>query len=593
MDKSRDGQVIRTLYRDSVISIIIAAVAAMFGMLIDGIIISKFLGTDSMAAYGIVTPLFSIMTAISGVFATGSQVFCAKHLGAGRVDRAREVFSVCMYVTFLISVGIIVFLYLFCGPITIVMGARGTAAPLMPLCKDYLYGIAPGILPVLLLFIFNSLMRLDGDPNRVIWAVAAMTVFDIAGDLVNALVIHGGMLGMGISTAISYYIAIIIMLMHFRKKDIIFRFSMKDVHLADLGGILQTGAATAVGSVSTMLRNLILNNIMVAVAASTAVAALSVRNTLNTLFGSIMMGVGMTTAMISGIVYGEEDKHSAEHLLSISMRYALIIGGIQAVGIFLFASPLVALFSSGKEDAEIMAAYAVRAMRFYAFGLPLYGINQVFVNYLQGISRLKLANIVSFIDNFLYVIALSLILTPSMKTDGIWLAYPVSEALVVLTVWLAARHEHKAFPNSAAGLLFLPDVFGAPDEDIMEAAPATIEEVSAVSAELADFCRARGATRKETLLIPLCVEEMANNIIQHGFTGDSKKHLLELRVMKKPDAWIVRLRDNCIAFDPGKRAATFDPQDPAKHIGIRMIYGMASDIQYVNTMQLNNLIIKI
>ena len=566
----------------------------MFGMLIDGIIISKFLGTDSMAAYGIVTPLFSIMTAISGVFATGSQVFCAKHLGAGRVGRAREVFSVCMYATFLIAVGIIVVLYLFCEPITFVMGARGTAAPLMPLCKDYLYGIAPGILPVLLLFIFNSLMRLDGDPNRVIWAVAAMTVFDIAGDLVNALIIHGGMLGMGISTAISYYIAIAIMLMHFRKKDIIFRFSMKDVHPADLGGILQTGAATAVGSVSTMLRNLILNNIMVAVAASTAVAALSVRNTLNTLFGSIMMGVGMTTAMISGIVYGEEDKHSAEHLLSVSIRYALIIGGIQAAAIFLFASPLVALFSSGKEDAEIMTVYAVRAMRFYAFGLPLYGINQVFVNYLQGISRLKLANIVSFIDNFLYVIVLSLLLTPALETDGVWLAYPVSEALVFLTVWIAARRERKALHKSSAGLLFLPDVFGAPDEDIMEAAPKTTAEVSAVCAALADFCRARGASKKEALLIPLCVEEMANNIIQHGFSGDTKKHALELRVIKKPDAWVIRLRDDCIAFDPGKRAGTaFDPQDPAKHIGIRMIYGMASDIQYVNTMQLNNLIIKI
>ena len=436
MDKTQDGKVIRILYRNSVISIIIAAVAAMFGILIDGIVISKFLGTDSMAAYGIVNPLFSIMTAISGVFATGSQVFCAKHLGAGRADRAREVFSVCMYATVLIAAGITAIIFVFCTPVSIALGARGAAASLLPLCKGYLYGIAPGILPVLLLFIFNSLMRLDGDPNRVILAVAAMTVFDIVGDLVNALVIHGGMLGMGISTAVSYYVALIIMLMHFRRKDIIFRFSMKDVHLRDLAGILQTGGATAIGSISTMLRNFLLNNIMVIIAASAAVAALSVRNTLNNLFGSIMLGVGMTTAMISGIVYGEEDKSSAEHLLFVSIRYALVIGGIQAVLVFVFASPLVALFSSGKDDAAIMTMYAVRGMRFYAFGLPFYGINQVFINYLQGINRLKLANIVSLIDNLLYVIILTLVMAPALKTDGVWLAYPVSEALVLLTVFL-------------------------------------------------------------------------------------------------------------------------------------------------------------
>ena len=69
----QDGQIIRRLYRSSVVSIIIAAVAAMFGMLIDGVIIGKFLGTDCVAAYGLVTPLFSIMTAISGVLAAGSQ----------------------------------------------------------------------------------------------------------------------------------------------------------------------------------------------------------------------------------------------------------------------------------------------------------------------------------------------------------------------------------------------------------------------------------------------------------------------------------------------------------------------------------------
>lgn len=69
-----DGEIIKKLFRSSVTSIIIAAVAAMFGMLIDGIIIGKFLGTDSMAAYGIVSPLFSIMTAISGILAAGSQV---------------------------------------------------------------------------------------------------------------------------------------------------------------------------------------------------------------------------------------------------------------------------------------------------------------------------------------------------------------------------------------------------------------------------------------------------------------------------------------------------------------------------------------
>ena len=590
---TRDGEIIRKLYRSSVTSIIISAVAAMFGVIIDGIVISRFLGTESMAAYGIVSPLFSVITAISGVLAAGSQVYCAKHLGAGKVDRARQVFSSCMVVTVAISLILSIILFVFCDPLCVGLGAEGQTAALLPLTKEYLYGISPGILPVLLLFIFNSLMRLDGDPNRVVIAVIAMTACDIVGDLLNALVIHGGMLGMGISTAISYWVALVIMLMHFRKKDIIFRFSMKNLQLSDLSGILKTGAPTAVGSGSAMLRVFIQNHIMAFIAGSTAVAALSVRNTLNNLFGSILIGVGMTTAMIAGMVYGEEDRSSAKHLLSVSLRFAVGIGILLAVISFAGAPMLVSLFASGKQDSVNMSLLAVRAMRIYAIGLPFYGINMVFTDYLQGINRLKLANFVSLFDNLVYVCTLSLVLSPFIKTDAVWLSYPIGEVLVIITVILAAFREKRTMPKKMDDMLFLSDDFGAKKSDIFETSLATIEETIEAVHNIASFMQERDASPKEARLVPLFVEEMAGNVIEHGFTKDQKKHSVDVRVLKKNSHWIIRIRDNCILFDPLQRATVFDPNDPAANIGIRMVVGMADDIQYINAMQLNNLIIRI
>ena len=588
----QDGQIIRRLYRSSVVSIIIAAVAAMFGMLIDGVIIGKFLGTDCVAAYGLVTPLFSIMTAISGVLAAGSQVYCANFLGSGKPERARQVFSTCMVITVIIGIAAIVILLLFCDPLCVAMGAKKKAAELLPLTKAYLYGIAPGILPVLLLFVFNALMRLDGDPNRVIWAVVVMTAFDIAGDLLVALVFHGGMAGMGLSTAISYYAALAVLLLHFRKPDIIFRFSMKDVRWSDLAGIFRTGAPTAVGSASTMVRNLILNLIMVAVAGSTAVAALTVRTMLNTLFGSILLGIGMTTTMIAGMVYGEEDRTSARSLMKVSLQYALIFGGAMAVFIFAAAHPLVLLFSSGKSNSVQMAEYAVRAIRFYAAGLPLYGINMVFVNYLQGIGRLKLANLISVLDNLIYVTAIAWIFSGKLGMTAIWISYPAGEALVLLTVFLAAFRSRGRIPRSAEDLLFLPEGFGAAPEDVYERSFRTIDDVMTAAEEADAFMKEHGATPKQRLLIPLCIEEMAKNVVEHGIAG-KEGNSAEMRVLVKDGEWILRVRDNCRAFDPRQWIQIHHPDDPASNIGIRMVCGMAKDVQYVNAMQLNNLIIKV
>ena len=73
--------------------------------------------------------------------------------------------------------------------------------------------------------------------------------------------------------------------------------------------IFATGSSSAVGSASSMLRNAVLNQIMVAsVLSSTAVAALGVVNTVYNFTSSTMIGVAMTTAMIAGMVLGEQDR---------------------------------------------------------------------------------------------------------------------------------------------------------------------------------------------------------------------------------------------------------------------------------------------
>ena len=207
-----DGKIISRLFKNSVISIIAAAIATMIGVVVDGIIIGRFLGEDSMAAYGLITPVINLATAFSGILATGAQVVCAQHLGAGKAEKARRAFSMCMVVTVIISVLMMLSFGIFRDSICVFLGARGNSAKLLPLVSDYLLGLIFAFPSLLLLFEFNSLMRLDGDPNRVIVAVVVMTALDIAGDFLNALVIHGGMLGMGLATSISYFAALVIML---------------------------------------------------------------------------------------------------------------------------------------------------------------------------------------------------------------------------------------------------------------------------------------------------------------------------------------------------------------------------------------------
>lgn len=586
-----DGKIISKLFKKSVISIIAAAIATMIGVVIDGIIIGRFLGTESMAAYGLITPIINLATAFSGILAAGSQVVCAQHLGAGKADRARRAFSMCIVVTAVVAVVMMTIILLFRGNIAVMLGARGKSANLLPLVSDYLLGMLFAFPSVMLLFEFNSLMRLDGDPNRVIVAVVVMTILDVAGDLINAFVLHWGMLGMGLATSVSYFVALVIMLLHFTKKDIIFKFSPMGLKFKDLADILTIGSSSAVGSTSAMLRNTVLNNIMVAtVLSGTAVAALGVLNTVYNFTSSTMLGVGLTAAMIAGMILGEQDRSAAQALIKVSVKTAMVVGAVIGVLVFVLADFIAGVF--GGSDGQEMVTLAARGLRFYSVSIILYGVNNVFVNYTQGMRRMAISNTLCFLESFVFLVIPAIALSGILQTDAVWLAYIIAEVITIITIVIFAAVKKRGLPSKASDFLFLKEPFGVDDKDLFEVSITKIDEVVPASVAVSKFCEEHNASSKTATLLSLFVEELSNNIVQHGFS-DGKKHSIDIRLFCNDEGWTLRFRDNCRQFDPTEWIKLHQSDDPVSNIGIRMVCGMAKKVDYLSTMELNNLTLKL
>ncbi len=89
------------------------------------------------------------------------------------------------------------------------------------------------------------------------------------------------------------------------------------------------------------------------------------------------------------------------------------------------------------------------------------------------------------------------------------------------------------------------------------------------------------------------MEEMAGNIVQHGFPKDRRRHTIDVRAVHKNGSLILRIKDDCIPFDPAEKQRMAEAEDPTKNIGVRMIFRMASDVQYRNTFGLNVLTIRV
>ena len=83
-----------------------------------------------------------------------------------------------------------------------------------------------------------------------------------------------------------------------------------------------------------------------------------------------------------------------------------------------------------------MTTLAIRGLRIYSLGLFLYAVNTAFINYSQGMRRMVVANVFCFLENFVFIVIPALALADVIKADAVWAAFPIAEALTLVSILL-------------------------------------------------------------------------------------------------------------------------------------------------------------
>ena len=579
---------IKKLFRQMLVTQIVSSMTVTLCMLIDSIMIGRFLGVDAMSAYGLASPLLLIFAAFGSLISSGVQVMCGKTVGAGD----REGTDACYTVSVLLAAGIsavgLVLVFALLGPLTSLLGA-GSPSPENPvygLTKDYITGFIIGAPAFLCAQIMVPYMQLLGSRTRLVAAVIAMTVSDILFDLLNVFVFHGGTLGMGLASTLSYYIAFGVGVGVFLKKDCMFRFRPRLFRAKICRELASYGVPTVVNQISMVLLVFLLNRMLLEVEGTLAVAAYSVISTVGNLCYCFGSGVGAVAMMLAAIFYADRDRTSIRELVKVMTRSAIVLDlAVTAVGLAA-AVPLITLFLG--EDAAAKAL-AVSGLRLFVLSIMPSSLNSSFKNYYQGVNRLRLTELISVLQNFVYPVAFAFLISRFLGVTGVWLGFVCGETATLITfsalVW---RHAGKLTLSADAYSMLEPG-FGAAPERCFESTVQNTREAVEASKRICAFCRDRGIDRKTAMLIGLSVEEMTVNIIEHGFTKDKLDHNVDVRLVLDEDSRIIRIRDNCVRFDPTKYLELHQSDDPAAHIGLRMVMGMVKEANYVNSLGLNNL----
>ena len=587
MDKQ--DKLIAQLFKDTFIVFVVSTLASTLGNLIDGVLISKFLGTEAIAAFGLTIPYQKFTAMLPAIIALGMQVLCSKSLGSGNLREANQIFSLATTATFGLAVLMTAGTFLFTKPILDLLGVGEELGNISVLAADYLRAYSLCLPAMALGVVFMPLMQLDCDRQRTIIAITSLSVCNVICDAISIFVLNGGMWGIGIATVVSYCLELAILSMHFIKPDANFAYAPKDMSLKFFSKMLMIGFPIILGRVSSILQTGFFNRMAVALAGGVGVAVYAVIGNFAGLLEIIPKSLGAASQMISGILIGEQDRNSILRLIKIALKYSLILSLTMMAVVFLTAQEIADIYVPADPTANQMVLEAIPL--FMTF-LPLYTVAIIFQYYYQAYGRFKLVSGLAVASNIGFIVPIVLLLTPHFGIDGLWLAFPLNSAAYLITIFFITCRHCGRITFKLEDYLLLPADFGAAKDKQLDITVTTKEEVLGLSERTQTFCEASGIDARRSMFAGVCIEEMAGNIVDYGF-DDGKDHFVDVRVIVKGEQVIIRLRDDCRSFDPKKQVELHNPEDPAAHIGIRLVRKIATTFDYVNVLKLNNLIIKI
>ena len=601
--QTENSELIKRTFGKYLAMSILITLSATLGMMIDNVIAGNLLGSGAVAAIGMSLSVFMLFSGCAGILETGAVALCARALGNRDADRVNVLFSVSLAAALAVGAALSAGGVAGADALATMLGAA--SGELHADTASYLSGICSGAFAIVLLQLLMGFTRLDNAPQLGIVAIVGMSVCDVIFNLVAVCVLDLGLCGMGLATALAYCVAVGICCTHFLGKGNTLHLVNPVPHAGQLAGVLKTGLPDSLTRATVMVRTFTFNWLLLTVASAGAVAALSMLSSVNSFASSVTIGVGQTATLLCGIFFGEEDRGALKATLRTGMRMGLALSCALCAAVFAFAPQVVGLFGL-EGDAEAFGVVAVRA---FILCVPIDLINQLFVNYYQGTGNVRAASAIAVGQSGLFAVLFALGTVWFWGATAVWMSFLVGEAvtlalqLVVASVlWkrraakevAAAASEAAADACERAGLLdkmmYLPETFQQ-DWRAWRAfsCEPDIASVAACSQQVAAWCEAQGIDGRRSYLVPLAVEEMAANAVEHGF-AKTKHPAIDVKLILKRDGTLVlRMRDNGAAFNP--MDLDLSAADPCSAIGIRMLRQGVREVEYQNTVGLNNVVV--
>jgi len=425
LDDDRIGQLLMKL-----------SLPAFFGMfvmtlynVIDTIFIGHYVGSLGIAGLSIVFPLQMLSMGIGQMTGMGGASLVSRLIGGNNVPRAERALGNAMTTTVVLSAVIMIVglsnTDLWCRLI-------GASETILPYARDYMQIILIGMFFQTFAMTLNSLIRSGGNARVPMTGMIIGAVSNIILDAIFIIPLEMGVKGAALATVIAQLISVVYFMSSYFTGKSFLKIHLRNLvlELNILKEILAIGIASLARMLAASLSVIFVNRALAIYGGDLAISAFGIINRI--MMFAIMPGlvIGQGLQPILGFNYGAKRYDRALK----SIKIAIIAATAWCVAVFMVLyfvpEPFIRIFTS---DTELIAL-ASHAAKCIFLALYLIGFIMVGSLVFQSIGKATQSFITSISRAALFLIPLLFILPQFLQADGVWLAFPIADALTFLLI---------------------------------------------------------------------------------------------------------------------------------------------------------------
>lgn len=408
-----------------------ANVLGMLGLscyiLADTFFISKGLGADGLTALNLAIPVYSLIHGCGLMLGMGGATRYSIFRGE-KVGKDTDIlFTNILYITAALSV-LFILTGIFCSAsLTRLLGADAEVFAMTHTYLKTLLLFAPAFMlnEVLICFIRN-----DGAPALSMLAMLGGSFSNVLLDYLFIFPLGMGMFGAVFATGLAPLISMSILSWHLLKKKNGFHPVRTGLRLSMAGQALALGFPSLIGEVASGIVIIIFNILLLKLQGNVGVAAYGVIANLSLVVMAVYTGIAQGMQPLISRAWGQHRFRDIRRFLKYSLNTMLVISFLIYTCILLFAQPIAGIFNNEKNI--LLQEIAVPGLRLYFCAAAFAGFNIIITVFFTSVERAVPAQCLSLLRGLFLIVPMAFLLSAFCGTTGVWLAFPVTEALTAL-----------------------------------------------------------------------------------------------------------------------------------------------------------------